>query len=784
VQEQLKSIADQVVHAADQIVYAADQVVHAADQVDLAIKNFDGIVKSVNQEAKSKKLERQDMPSKPAIFFGREELVEKTSKLLLSETGFHMCLLGPGGMGKTSIALAIIESPLVQAKFQEEHRVWVPCVEATSASLFLQVLYMSLRVQRQTDSVMSDILYELKSSKEPYLLLLDNFETPWNTTNELDQKRVEEILHKLNQLSHVSILITMRGSHSPTIDVDWHSETVPATDKNACRCICQRINPRWNSDPDIDDLVDAVGCMPFAVTLMASRGRKSGWSAGALLDEWRQRGTDMWSHDGSLETGMNKSISLSVDSDFVRSDPDALYLLATLSMLPGGTARKNLIYWVPKEKLTSGAITTLSEAALLQTTGQDDDDASQTLFVLPVIQSFMIHRNRIPEHIQLAVRSAFCKYVLDHACRYRDPTFKANAEALAREDVNIQSILLNLTDHTALNDQLARALLAFSWYRCDTKPLIIVAEHTLNVAKANGNKRYIAEALLCLGSSYAEIDNYTEAERVLEECSRLMGGGHVGQQLGFECALVRAHVAAKLRSGREKREDFINGVLAGTKDSDTYWHACALDALGSMYWQYDEYDKALKAFVPAADALLLLGCNRDAASALFGKAYVLDWLYVPDEQVLEAAQEAWEVVKHLDPSPIYGDILELSGTVFLRMGRLIDASHAFEKALGAQQYVGATLATADALFCFGYLYLHTGAYSDACSAFEAAADKYADLGDGSVYRQEYEPKCRENIERIKLKQENPDERIGFYRPRGDRDWYCGLFYPPDVSSHP
>jgi len=437
-QGQLKSIQSLTQFVADQVVLVRNEIRH-----------FGEVVTSAKQEARSKKLERQDMPSKPAIFYGRDELVEKTSKLLSSEAALHMCILGPGGMGKTSLALAIIESPLVKAKFQEEHRVWVPCVEATSASLFLQVLYTSLRVQRQTDSIMSDILYELKSSNEPYLLLLDNFETPWNTTNESDQKRVEETLHKLNQLGHISILITMRGLQPPTIDVDWHPEKIPATDKDACRRICQRINPAWNLDPDIDDLVDAVGCMPFAVTLMASRGRKSGWSAGALLDEWRQQGTDMWSPDGSLGSGMNKSISLSVDSDFVKRDSNALYLLATLSMLPAGTTRKNLIYWVPKEKLTSGAITTLSEAALLQPIGQDDDHTSQTLFVLPVIQSFMVHQKRIPEHIRRALRSAFCKYVLDHACRYWDPTFKANAEALAREDVNIQFILLDLTDNTA-----------------------------------------------------------------------------------------------------------------------------------------------------------------------------------------------------------------------------------------------------------------------------------------------------------------------------------------------
>jgi len=609
VQEQLRSIQNLTQFVADKVVIVGNDVKD--------IKGFCEVLASREKEARLKKLERQDMPSKPVIFYGRDELVEKTSKLL-SETVLHMCLLGPGGMGKTSVALAIIESPLLQAKFQEEHRVWVPCIEASSATLFLQVLHTSLRVKCQTDSIMNDILDELKSSKGPFLLLLDNFETPWNTTGSDGQQRVEVMLHKLNQLSHVSILITMRGSYSPTIDVDWHLEIVPPTDKNACRCICQRINPRWDSDPDIDDLVDAVGCMPFAVTLMASRGRKSRWSAGALLDEWRQRGTDMWSPGGSLESGMNKSIILSVDSDFVQSDPDALYLLATLSMLPAGTARKNLIYWIPKEKLTSGAITTLSEAALLQTAGQDDNYASQTLFVLPVVQSFMLHHNRIPEHIQQAVQSAFCKYVLDYACRYRDPMFMDNAEALAREDVNIQSILMGATNHTLSNDQLVQALLAFSWYRRDTKPFVALAEHTLNVAKANGNKQYIAEALLCLGSSYARVNREVEAIDPLKECSRLLAAddSSKSQQLGFECALTRMHIGLYLHSPQEERKAMVNAVLSRTKDSDAYWHACALEALGWLYWSFDSFKQALEAFAEAADMMQGLGCARDSASAL------------------------------------------------------------------------------------------------------------------------------------------------------------------------
>ena len=764
VQEQLKSIQNLTRFVAEHVVLVGNDVKD--------IKGFCEVLASREEEARLKKPERQDMPPKPTIFYGRDELVDKTSKLLSSsETALHMCLLGPGGMGKTSVALAIIEAPLVQAKFQEERRIWVPCREATSASLFLQVLYTSLRITGQTD-LMSAILNELTTSTDPYLLLLDNFETPWNSDG---QKQVEGALRKLNKLSHVSILITMRASYPPTRDVKWHSETIAETDKTACKQICQDINPRWDLDPDVDALLYAVGYMPFAITLMASRGFESQFPAKKLLDEWEKEGPNMLANDRSVdsEISMNKSISLLVDSELVANDPNALDVLATLSMLPAGTTTERLAYWAPDLKSMSSAIATLSKAALLRTTSRD---GNQTLIVLPVIQSFMLHHNRIPERIQQGVRSAFCKYVLDHACRYRDPTFKANAEALAMEDVNIQSIL---TGHTGSNDQLVRSLLAYSWYRRDIKVLIAVAEHTVNVAKTNGNKRYIAEALLCLGSSYAEVNNFSKAEYSLDESSQLLVSDHSNQQLSFECALTRAYVGRFTDSLREERERVIEGVLVKTKDSDAYWHARALDALGWLYWAHRQRDQALEAFIPAADVLLLLQCNRDAASALYGKACTLDRLCVPDDQVLEAAQEALKLVEHLDPSPIYGDILLLSGWVLLRMGRLVEASHSFEKCLCARQYISEVLGVAQVFESFGVLYLHRGAYPDAYSAYEAALEKYTSM-DGGV-SQNGVRRCRLNMARIRSKESNPKEEIGFYRPSFTRDSDT-LFFPMPASS--
>ena len=867
-QEQLKSIENLTQFVAEQVVDTRDDVKY--------IKNFCKVLESRLAELRPKK--QLDMPPKPAIFFGRDGLVKKVSTILSSsETASHICLLGPGGMGKTSLSLAIVGSDLVQAKFQKGHRVWVPCLEATSASLFLQVLYTSLRVERKTDSVISDILYELKSSNDPHLLLLDNFETPWTTSD--GQKQVEEVLSKLNQLSHVSILITMRGSHPPTVDVEWHSEIVPAMDKDASLRICQRFNPHWKMNADLDRLLDDVECMPFAVTLMATRGCASGSSptqllerstrlgtgseslesgtnrsislpvnsnfakskpdgtavaatlsllpAGTvserlahwdpnvksasrstptlsrspllqtatrdgdrLLDESEKGGPNTLANDrlAELESSMDKSISLSVDSELVTNDPNGLNILAALSMLPAGTTTERLAHWALDLKSLSSAIATLSKAALLQTISQDGEE---TLSVLPVVQSFMLRHNRIPKPIQRVVRLAFCQYVLDHACRYRDPTFKVNAEVLAREDINIQSILVGDIDHTGCDDRLVRALLAFSWYRRDTKPLITVAQHTLLVARANGNKLYIAEALLCLGSSYSEVTNFVDAKGVLEESFQLLTADESSQsqQLSFECALARLRVAVYLISPQERKRPEVqrwhqaermamaNFVLTRTKDSDAYWHACALEALGWLHLTSGVFLQGMNAFVEAAEVMKGLGCNRDRALALYGKAYSLNHGYFLDEVVHWAIQEALEVAECLEPSYVHGNILLLLGQVFIRMGRLVDAMNSFEKCLGIYRYIGVGLGVAQAFDFIGFVYLHTGAYSDAHPAFEAASEAYASLGETLPDAQTCMLQCKQNMEYIRLKNECPGMRIGFSRPRGIREIF--LFYPDD-----
>ena len=364
------------------------------------------------------------MPGKPRVFYGRDQLVKELAQLLCEETTSRVCVLGPGGMGKTSLALAVIESPLVQAKYAARC-FWVPCVEATSPAAFLQILYAHLHITRSSNDILEDILAELNASNEPRLILLDNFETPWIPV-EGPRHQVNNVLRRLGQIRHVALLVTMRGTEPPCDDIFWQSKNIEPVDEEAARSIFHNIYPKSKDDPDVDGLLVALGYLPFAVTLMAKLGRKGRSSAKVLLNEWSQVGTGMISRSSSPEDNMNRSISLSVDRDFVQRDPDAMLLLSTLSLLPAGTSRMNLRWWAPNLKSVTSAVVTLLDAALLTTR----DDATETLFVLPVIQSFMstsdskcrrravgmsltmvtatmiLHSNNTPGHLQLKIQTS------------------------------------------------------------------------------------------------------------------------------------------------------------------------------------------------------------------------------------------------------------------------------------------------------------------------------------------------------------------------------------------
>ena len=187
--------------------------------------------------------------------------------------------------------------------------------------------------------------------------------------------------------------------------------------------------------------------------------------------------------------------------------------------------KATLRWWVPALDLAMvpSAIATLFKTGLLVENEQQYSD-SPILFVLPVVQSFMQQHDRIEEEIRHNIQSSCHQYVLDHACRDDDPAFPIKSKSLAAEDINIQAILYGspAMQHSIMSsDRAIEALIAFNWYRCDTKPNLEIAKHSASMAKASGVKKHIASTLWCLGTTLGFLGEFYDAYDHLQEAYQL-----------------------------------------------------------------------------------------------------------------------------------------------------------------------------------------------------------------------------------------------------------------------
>jgi hypothetical protein len=198
----------------------------------------DGVAKLVaNTKAHNASQPRQDIPTPNPIFYGRQPFVDEVASLLAGEGTSRVCVTGVGGMGKTSVALAVTQTDTVRKIFRNEYIFWVPCIEAKSADLLRSILYAQLRVPAESYDSLEPLLAKLDTPnehglKERRLLLLDNFETPW--LDGPDRAQVNEILTRLMKLPHIALLVTMTSGFSLE-DPRWQARPLEALASDAAR---------------------------------------------------------------------------------------------------------------------------------------------------------------------------------------------------------------------------------------------------------------------------------------------------------------------------------------------------------------------------------------------------------------------------------------------------------------------------------------------------------------------------------------------------------------------
>jgi hypothetical protein len=161
------------------------------------------------------------MPRAPVIFYGREGYVQTIVASIVeshaSDRSARLAILGPGGMGKTPVAAAVVNHGDISSLFVR-NRHWIPCDETPSISLLLEALAHSLCVPRKTNDRLDDILTHLRTLQSSRLIILDNLEAIWDL--ESSHLECEKLLALLCGFPTITLLITMRGTSRPA-GVRW-----------------------------------------------------------------------------------------------------------------------------------------------------------------------------------------------------------------------------------------------------------------------------------------------------------------------------------------------------------------------------------------------------------------------------------------------------------------------------------------------------------------------------------------------------------------------------------
>ncbi|KAG8999290.1 hypothetical protein FRB94_006275 [Tulasnella sp. JGI-2019a] len=550
---------------------------------------------------------------KPEFFCGREDEVEDIAHRIISTLPSRFGITGPGEIGKTSLVSAVLgHTDVVQYYGSNIH--WARCDEATSLPLLVEVIARSFRLDQQSKDRLQDINSFLRSCQQPRLLVLDNFETPWDIEGR--QSDIIDILSNLWAFPHLSILVTMCGTLPGVGRIKWTKPELPllaVLPAKAARDLYVEIDPKADDDTALGTLLSELDHMPLAVTLMAKVGSE-GETPTELLRKWRLQGTDMIHEEGGdRRTSINLSVRLSLQSHLMKNNPDALRLLSVLAMLPGGIRNDTIRDVVPGLSDPTKARSVLLRTSLLYSRSE-----TNSFHLLSPIRTYIAHHHPPTSDLWSGLHEFCCNYIEQHCPNPCDT--QAFLKALATEDANLEAILSHALQHDPSESVIATSL-RFTWYQYLT--YVRSGPHIAIVAVAAAERVGTAyQAVACrwrLGKIYLRQMQFKEARASLEDAGirfirlgRILEAADCVESLGFA-----AHLEGRYDDACKA---FEKAGQAFSKLGYTSSSAGCLAHLGDVAFMKGRYNEARRAYEDARVMYLRIG--EGTVYCLQGLGYV------------------------------------------------------------------------------------------------------------------------------------------------------------------
>ncbi|HQU32853.1 MAG: hypothetical protein B7Z68_01380 [Acidobacteria bacterium 21-70-11] len=613
---------------------------------------------------------RHNLPVPSTPFVGREEELEAIGRLLANPECRVLCLLGPGGIGKTRLALRVAHRLVLggeSAAAAFPDGVWfVPAQEAPGENTLLPAIAAAAGLHAVRDGADGEIASSLFAHLRPrrVLLLIDGFE------HVLRETGVASALMAV--APEVKLLLTTR--ERPRLDGEWVFEVrglpMPAGASGgrtgaATRLFVEtarRVRFGFEADDEdhacIEEICRAVGGSPLAIELAA------GWVRSLPVAEIA-RGL---AHSGELlASAEDKRLRAVFERSYARLSADEQRGLRALSALTGGISRE--------AALTVAAADPSMLRALVDRSFLRLEAGSGRYFLHEVLRFFAGQR--------LAAKPA-----------ERAKVLALHAEFFAGLLGDREEVICRCGDHDAIEAVAAdidNLRAAWQW------------------ALAHGDAALIRKCLPTLTALHDTLGWYREGERLLGQAvdaltipGRAVEAGSVAEGLLARTLVVRAALRNRLGMYDAAIADLEQGLTGLDCDRDGAERAAAHFHLGDAALLQGRFAEAHKHLTVAVELARRCGAEQVLAEALgrLGRV-VLD--QGRHAQARALFQESLTTARELGNQPAMTYATNQLGFVAYFDGALNEAERLFGEALDLAHATADRAAAAVALQGRGFV---------------------------------------------------------------------------------
>ena len=502
----------------------------------------------------------------------------------LAETLTPMALIGPGGIGKTSIALAVLHHNRTKTRFGVNRR-FIRCDEfPSSPTHFLNRLSKVLGAGIENPEGLAPLRPFLSSME--MILFLDNAESildPQGT----NAQEIYALVEELSQFDNICLCLTSRIS---TIPPACETFDIPTLSIEAARETFHRIYRNGGQSDPVDDILRQLDFHPLSITLLATVAHHSKWDVDRLIREWGGRRTDVLrtQHNNSLAATIELSLASPM---FQELGPDARELLGIVAFFPQGINENNLDWLFPT---LSNRTTVFDNFSILSLTYRSNGFVT----MLAPLRDYLCPRDPASSPLLNTVKGHY----FSRLSVFVEPAWPGFEDArwITSEDVNVEH-LLNVftsidTDSVDVWDVCAYFMGHLYWHK---SRLVVFGP---KVEKLPDGHRSKPECLLQLSRLFESVGNCVEQKRLLAYNLKLQR--EQGEDVRVAETLRLMSVASRsLRLYKEGIEQAKEALEIYTQLNDIEGQATSWQQLTWLLYDDKQLGAAEEAATRAIDAL-------------------------------------------------------------------------------------------------------------------------------------------------------------------------------------